>query len=262
MEYRHGPDAGTGDGMNRLIRRSGPVLLILAVLPLLLMLGFWQLNRAEEKRVILAHHAERQAAEPVDIARLLDAEDPAYRRVHLQGRFDAAHSLLLDNSTRDGKAGVELLQPFQDQPSGLWLWINRGWLPWPDRRMPPAFTTPSQPQDLTTWVHVPLGESFHLQADALSDSWPKLVTAVTPQTLWAALDRRGYPNELRLEPGSAAYRVDWPVVAIDPQKHVGYAVQWFALATALLGLSLYWGWRNRKTEEEPHGSSHEPRRRT
>ncbi|WP_369009231.1 SURF1 family cytochrome oxidase biogenesis protein [Actinomadura sp. BRA 177] len=33
---------------------------------------------------------------------------------------------------RDGKAGVELLQPFHDQASGLWLLLNRGWLPWRD----------------------------------------------------------------------------------------------------------------------------------
>ena len=32
------------------------------------------------------------------------------------------------------EVGVELLQPFQDQASGQWLLLNRGWLPWPDRR--------------------------------------------------------------------------------------------------------------------------------
>ncbi|GFM88629.1 SURF1-like protein [Pseudomonas cichorii] len=236
--------------MKRFILRSGPALLMLAVLPLLVMLGFWQLNRAEEKRVILGHYAGHRAAAPVDIARLLDLEEPAYRRVQLHGQFDAAHSLLLDNSTRDGKAGVELLQPFQDQPSGLWLWINRGWLPWPDRRTPPVFRTSNQPLHLNAWVYVPHGESFHLQADALSDSWPRLVTAFTPGKLWAELDRQGYPHELRLEPGEAAYRADWPVVAMEPQKHMGYAVQWFALATALLGFGLYRGWRSRKHREK------------
>jgi cytochrome oxidase assembly protein ShyY1 len=71
--------------------------------------------------------------------------DPAFRRVRLHGQFDAAHSLLLDNRQRDGKVGVELLQPFQDQAAGLWLLVNRGWLPWPDRRTPPQFTTLPRP---------------------------------------------------------------------------------------------------------------------
>jgi cytochrome oxidase assembly protein ShyY1 len=35
------------------------------------------------------------------------------------------------------------------------------------------------------------------------------------------------------QPGSLAF--DWmPVEEITPEKHVGYAVQWFGLATALL----------------------------
>lgn len=55
---------------------------------------------------------------------------------------------------RDGKAGVELLQPFHDQASGLWLLLNRGWLPWPDRRTPPVFSTPEQPVNLDAWVYV------------------------------------------------------------------------------------------------------------
>lgn len=43
--------------------------------------------------------------------------DPAFRRVHLRGLFDAEHSVLLDNRMRDGKAGVELLQPFTTRPA-------------------------------------------------------------------------------------------------------------------------------------------------
>jgi cytochrome oxidase assembly protein ShyY1 len=50
---------------------------------------------------------------------------------------------------RDGKAGVELLQPFHDQASGQWLLVNRGWLPWPDRRVPVQFVTPDQALDWT-----------------------------------------------------------------------------------------------------------------
>ncbi len=76
---------------------------------------------------------------------LLHSADPAFRRVHLYGQFDSAHSLLLDNRQRNGKVGIELLQPFQDRASGLWLLVNRGWLSWPDRRVTPQFSTPSMP---------------------------------------------------------------------------------------------------------------------
>ena len=41
-----------------------PTLTVLALLPLLLFLGFWQLGRAEQKRVLLDNYAERQMAAP------------------------------------------------------------------------------------------------------------------------------------------------------------------------------------------------------
>ena len=117
-----------------------PTLVVLMLLPGLIALGCWQLARAQEKRELLASYAERQAGDAVSAAQLPELKDPAYRRVHLFGHFDAGHSLLLDNRMREGQVGVELLQPFFDQASGLWLLVNRGWLPWPDRRVPVSYT--------------------------------------------------------------------------------------------------------------------------
>lgn len=75
----------------------------------------------------------------------------------------------------------------------------------------------------------------------MSDGWPRLINHVAPGELWALLERQGVDRELRLEPGPAAYRADWPVTSMSPQQHLGYAVQWFALAAALLALFIYFG---------------------
>ena len=48
-------------------------------------------------------------------------------------------------------------------------------------------------------------------------------------------------HELRLEPGPSAYRADWAITSMSPSQHLGYAVQWFALAAALLALFIYFG---------------------
>ena len=232
-----------------------PTLVVFALLPLLVFLGFWQLSRGEQKRVLLENYAERRAAEPMAIEQLLGTEDPAFRRVRLHGQFDAAHSLLLDNRTRNGRPGVELLQPFHDQASGLWLLLNRGWLPWPNRRTPPEFTTPEQSLSLDAWVYVAPGATFQLHADPANANWPRLVTAIDPAKLWSELGRSGFAFELREEAGPASYEADWPIVAMGPEKHIGYAVQWFAMALALFGLYLYLGWHNAK--EKQHGSGHE-----
>ena len=232
----------------------GPTLVVLLLLPVLVALGFWQLGRGEQKRQLLASYAERRAAEPVALFELLASEDPAFRRVRLHGHFDADHSLLLDNRLHDGKVGVELLQPFLDQASGRWLLVNRGWLPWPDRRVPVHFDTPAQALALDASVYVAPGSTFQLHPDPAGGQWPHLLTAVDAAQLWQQLDRDGFAHELRLEPGPATYRLDWPVVAMGSEKHLGYAVQWFALATTLVLLYLYFGWHHNK--EKRHGHRH------
>ena len=232
-----------------------PTLVVALLLPLLVCLGFWQLSRGAEKSALLQNYADRRAAAPMASTELQYTTDPAFRRVRLHGQFDAEHSLLLDNSQRNGRVGVELLQPFHDQATGLWLLVNRGWLPWPERRIPPQFKTPAEAVSLDAWVYVSPGATFQLHADPTTSTWPKLITAVEPASLWRTLNREGFAYELRAETSPATYQADWPVVAMGPEKHIAYAVQWFAMAIALFGLYLYLGWHNAK--EKHHGSGHE-----
>ena len=241
VEYSQSPAAVRARQMRRFRPGWLPTLVVAMLLPVLVWLGFWQLARAEEKRQLLASYEARRGAEAIGILELETTADAAYRRVRLSGHFDDQHSVLLDNRTRDGKVGVELLQPFYDQASDLWVLVNRGWLPWPDRRNAAQFVTPAAVQNLDAWVYVPPGETFQLQADAPSNQWPLLVNAVHPHALWTQLGRAGLAYEVRLQPSAAAYQADWPVVAMGPERHQAYAVQWFALAAALLGLFVYFG---------------------
>lgn len=242
VQYRQSPGA-----LRRCLLRHfrpgwGPSLMVLVLLPVLLGLGWWQLSRAEDKRELLDQVAKARAAAPVSVAALLAEDLPGFRRVRLEGYFDERHSLLLDNRTRHGRPGVELLQPFLDG-SGHWLLVNRGWLPWPDRRQLPDFTTPSRQIALTAWVYRP-PDSLIVLKNPASDDWPRLINRVDAPALWAELEREGLPVELRLEPGPVSYGVEWPVVNLTPDKHLGYAVQWFALAAALFVLFLYLGIHN------------------
>ena len=109
-------------------------------------------------------------------------------------------------------------RPFLDQASGLWLLVNRGWLPWPDRRVPVQFSTSERTLSLEAWVYVAPGATFQLHADPQGGNWPRLLTAIDARHLWPQLSREGFAYELRLEPGAASYRLDWPVVAMGPEN--------------------------------------------
>lgn len=236
-----------------------PTVLVFILLPVLVWLGFWQLERGDQKRDMLTRQEAQAQAAPLSPAEVEETANPGYSRVYLQGRFDAEHSFLLDSRTRNGQVGVELLQPFQDQPSGRWVMVNRGWIPWPDRRVAPEFDTPEQALKLAAWTYVPSGKPFVLER-GMAEGWPRLINHVDMQQLWETLGRDGLAYELRLEPGPAAYRADWPITSMSPTQHLGYAVQWFALAGALLALFIYFGvhqareTRHANHESDPHVS--------
>lgn len=228
-----------------------PSLAVLILLPLLLGLGCWQLQRAEQKRVLIAEQVEHGKAPMVTLAELESVADPAFRRVHLVGEFDNEHALLLDNRQRGGRVGVELLQPFHDRSSGRWVLVNRGWLPWAERSRLPAFDTPQGELVLQASVYRPTKSAFLLGDGAPGAGWPRLVNAVDAPGLWQELGREGFNDELRLAPGPASYLGDWPLLGSGPERHLGYAVQWFALAATLLGMYLWLGLK--QARETRHG---------
>jgi cytochrome oxidase assembly protein ShyY1 len=58
--------------------------------------------------------------------------------------------------------------------------------------------------------------------------------------LSAGLSEPLFPWELRLAPDQpGGFRRDWPVVNVSPEKHRGYALQWFTMAAALLLLFVF-----------------------
>src|SRR5690606_6909242 len=121
----------------------------LALLPILVCLGFWQLERAAEKRELQARIEAQRAQPAVTITDLAPTADPSWRPLLLTGRFDPRYTWLLDNRTRDGLPGVDVLQVLPDRTSNQRLPLNRCWLPWRDRPEPPAAPTPQrqrQPQ--------------------------------------------------------------------------------------------------------------------
>ncbi len=209
------------------------------LLPALIGLGFWQLQRAEEKQRIAATFDQRRAASPVALEELegLAPEELAYRPVALRGSFRPGRYFLLDNRVRRGRYGNEVIAVFDLSGGGSAL-LNRGWVPAdPTRRELPEVSAPAGEVRVTGYVYVPPGDPYLLQDQVLEpgSGWPMRIQALQPGRLARALDGESlFPYSVRSDAGQpGALEAEWPVVNATPQRHRGYAVQWFSMAAVL-----------------------------
>lgn len=225
-------------------------LLALAAFAGFCALGTWQWRRSDEKRDLLeraAHALRARVAQPPAVAwdrgRTRD-----YDWTELRGDFAEGPPLLLDNQMREGKAGVRVYRLFHPRPAGGELLIEMGWLSLDGRRELPAperLAVPPRPEGgfaLRGLLAPPPSSGLALGAalsGTASDTRVLMVrfdlaaidTAIGDPKLAMA------PRVLKLDPALPfGYARDLDVMpnTLPPERHLGYAVQWFALALTVL----------------------------
>lgn len=206
------------------------------LLPLLVALGFWQLDRAAQKEALETLYRQRASDAPVRLDRpVTDAGALRYRKVQLRGRFDAGHTVLRDNAVHAGHAGYEVLTPLRTEPDGLWVLVNRGWIgQGATRARLPEISTPDHVVELRGVVDLPPGKGL-LLGEAQTPGWPKVVQYVDLEQLSWQMGYRLQPYLVRLDADAPfGFARDWHLASVDKERHQAYAFQWFALAAALL----------------------------
>lgn len=215
-------------------------LLVLMLLPLLLSLGFWQLDRADEKRTLQELFQQRQSTGPVAIDALSENQDLRYQPIKLRGSYINEKSLFLDNRIYQGRFGYEIITPFKPASSGDIVLINRGWIEGDvSRRSLPKVDAVVTEVELLGEIYVPQGDVFMLAEETHTD-WMSVVQSINIERLSEKFDQRLFPYVVRLSvesPGS--YQPNWVVVNLQPEKHTGYAVQWFAMSVTLLIIAFF-----------------------
>ncbi len=216
-------------------------LLTACLLPLLVSLGFWQLDRQQQKLAILDIYQQRISAPPLLLpeqwSQLL-GEDASYRRVQLSAELQPSPMILLDNRINGGVVGYEVIQSALLDDSRV-VWLNRGWVPAGRTRQDlPELVTPEGSISVQAHVYIPLGEPFTLSKQRLSVGAETPIIAQqidTAELQQLSKTQDMFPHLLRLEEGSsAALHIQWPAVNTRPEKHQAYAIQWFAMACALI----------------------------
>jgi surfeit locus 1 family protein len=178
-------------------------------------LGNWQSRRADEKRVSIP-------------------------RVTVEGELLPRYTIYLDNRTRRGKAGYEVVTPLRLRSSSHVL-VNRGWV------------EAGKTRDVLPEVQTPPGE---VRIDGLElKRFPRILVLGSSTTgrLRQNLDIAAYAAEtgLKLEPrvieqhtdtGDGLAR-DWPPHDAGVEKHEGYALQWYSLAALAVMLAIVLSFR-------------------
>lgn len=224
-------------------------LLTVALLSLLLGLGRWQLQRAEEKEAMLAGVAAVLAQrEPLPLARESAESGLAYAWSEGRGHFVDGPALLLDNQRRGDAVGVEVFRVFQPD-GGRALLVDLGWLPLDAQRHLPRSDAPASPLVVRGLLLPPPSPGLALgPAYDSSERQRWLMTRVDIAALSGALNQSLAPRVLRLDPAlpiGHARDLDILPNTLPPEKHRAYALQWFSLAAALLVLALFLQFRRR-----------------
>ena len=218
--------------------RPIPTLLTLVLLPILISLGFWQLDRAGQKRELLQQFEQQQAGPVLNLNNKVEVENLfPYQRAEVTGKFDAQHQFLLDNKVYQGQAGYQVITPLIITGSDKAVLINRGWVPqMTSRQNLPAIPTPADRLTLEGQLKLDVGGNYKLGESGLqSDGWPRVIQWLELEKIEESL---GYKLQdfvvLQTPDSPAGFVRDWYIKKIVPEKSISYAVQWFALALALV----------------------------
>ncbi len=231
-----------------MIFKRAPLIAYFCILPILLALGLWQLNRAEEKRVAIRLQEQRQSTNAfvLTASTLDELEALLYKPIQAFGHFDVSHQYLLDNQINNGKAGYFVLTPFFLKDANKAVLVNRGWIPLGNNRADLPDTNGIDKSEISITGRVNRFQNVGIKlagAEIPSQGWPSVVQVVDVNAL---SKRLGYPLfsfQVELDKNAKdGYVRDWhEALVMTPEKHIGYAVQWFLLALTLTVLFVKYG---------------------
>lgn len=230
-----------------------PTAVTLVVFGVLISLGFWQLDRAEQKRELLAEYTAGAHTDLLRIDAELDSvEGLQYQPASAVGHYDAGHQFLLDNRTHDGMAGYEVLTPLKLRGSPVGVIVNRGWIPLGgSRERLPDVPVDGGERTVAGRIKGVSGQGFRLGEEQPRRGWPYRVLRVDIEHLSAQLGYPLLPMQLLLDPKEPdGYVREWHPLTFGPERNTGYAVQWFSLAATLLIIYVAVNLRKRETHDD------------
>jgi surfeit locus 1 family protein len=214
-------------------------LLALVLIALLISLGRWQLRRADEKRVLFdSFAAGTEATRQIDLG---TPRLPRYQHIEASGHYDQARQILIDNMVNADRAGYFVITPFALMDGG-WVLVNRGWVPLgASRAVLPTIPVAGDTRRLRGRADNLPSAGIQLGTRAmLAPPYPVVAAFPNHAELVRLLGESSWTKAtdlVLLDPAEPdGYVRNWAPPGFPPMRHLGYAVQWFALALTLFVL--------------------------
>jgi cytochrome oxidase assembly protein ShyY1 len=204
-------------------------------------LGSWQLGRAAEKRALREAFAQGQA-EAVDVSGRDITQLGRYQRVRLHGTYEGERQVLLDNMpSTTGRPGYRVLTPLARADGQGLVLVDRGWVPLgATREQLPGLEVGTGERDVNGVLDEIPRPGLRVGAAAAPGEtrWPRVLLFPTDTDLEAALGHEIGQRIVLLDADAAdGYERQWqPSRGFGPERHLGYAIQWFALGLAAIVL--------------------------
>lgn len=211
-------------------------------------LGLWQLDRAAEKRSVLAEFESRATTE-INLNRCDDERGFLWgHRAVGKGRYLNA-TILLENQLQRGRAGYLVYTVFELDGCDGSVLVNRGWIgASADRNRIPDIVIPASTQWVGGRLSLPPTAGLRLAGSEIIEHLAKgkwRAQSIEFVNLTSLLGHELRPITLLLDDDAQhGFVRDWVSPASDEVRHLGYAFQWFAIAFTLLIVAIFLTVRN------------------
>ncbi len=230
-------------------------VLWLSILVLMLRLGFWQLQRADEKQLLIDQLAQTEHPVIEGVSALQQVH--RFQTIEVLGSFDEKVAFYLSNQFHDGQVGFHVYGVMSYFESDVISLVNRGWVK--DLSSVPQ----AQPAEKlwllqqSDWPRPGVQLGDQVLTSSAKQQVTYLTEEVTKNWLKERFCRQKTNNDCIILPFifklnqqmPDGFVRDWKSQRVVPEKHQAYAGQWFSMSLVLLLLYFVFLRKNHASED-------------
>ncbi len=234
------------------------IIVMIVGITILCALGTWQVNRLYWKEALIAKVEQRTSLAPMEINNFLDRQmledNWPYSPVSAKGIYDHSKEVYFFTTSKTGRSGWNVHTPML-LDNGKYLIVNRGFVPYdmrePEKRIEGQVRGK---QSITGFVRVPEKE--------VPNGWFPENNPEKRELYWrdydVFVDLMGKDENREFIPffvdvNDAPNPGGWPkggtTIISFPNSHLQYAVTWYGLALALLGVGGFFLYSRRQKHD-------------